>query len=111
MIGKTNISGGAPLAAQIEIITGVTQKTIEFKFVPSQVILFITKYTGEMQSQCVQKFKQNGNWVNVGTISNIHNYYSGSGGSNFGTISAMSDTSATVSGLTAMFTYYFIAFP
>lgn len=104
MLGKTNIAGApkVPQSAQVEYFNGPSEKSITFNFTPSIVMLAILKVTGEMKTSVVQKFKNaSGAWVDVGGVSNIHNYYDGSGGSNFGRIASITDAGCTISGLTS----------
>lgn len=110
-VNGQKITGNAVIP-QVESITKTSSIDITFKYVPSIVILFITKYTGEMITQCVQKFRTGTNaWSDVGRVSSIHNYYDGSGGSNFGSIVSINDNGCRIEQMQSAYQYYLIALP
>lgn len=78
-------------------------------FVPNFVMLTCPNKSGEFKTPAVVKQRSSaGVWSSIGSAS-LWNYYDGSGGSGFGTISAVSDTGATFSSLQTGYNYAWVA--
>lgn len=88
---------------------GASEVKWDAGFVPNYVMLTMSNKSGEFKTPAVVKMRaSDGTWSSIGSAY-LHNYYDGSGGSNFGTISAVSDTGATFSGLQSGGNYVWIA--
>lgn len=78
-------------------------------FIPNFVMLTMTNKSGEFKTPAVVKMRDSsGTWSQIGS-EYLHNYYDGSGGSNFGRIETATDKGAKFSGLQSGGNYVWIA--
>ena len=78
-------------------------------FVPNFVMLTCTNKSGEFKTPAiVRQRSSSGSWTAIGS-SSLWNYYDGSGGSSWGTITALSDTGCTFTQLQNGYNYAWIA--
>lgn len=102
-------TGTRTMSGTIAGSVGSQSVTWDSGFVPNFVMLTCTNKSGEFKTPAIVKMRSSaGAWSSIGSAS-LWNYYDGSGGSTFGTISAVNDTKVTFSSLQSGYNYAWIA--
>jgi hypothetical protein len=107
----SRLPGGS--SSKGKYISGILQNSTTYKlswdFIPNYVSVALTSYGGELKTPCII-WRRTGtsSWAVIGA-SKIHNYYDGSGGTNFGYLSNVNNTGATFTSLDSSDKYVWVA--
>lgn len=110
MTGHTNVGGIKPKKKTEFIeITGVSSYEYTPTFQIRTVMLMFSSYSGEMRTPMLMyKRLDNGTWTRQSSNAALHNYYDGSGGSDYGQIRSVTDEKISLTGLTTSMKYWLV---